>query len=107
MYNKFPQGSIIVIDGAKYMPHGETDGRLRFVHLVTADFYRCLQPDGSLALPTSDQFDDLLFKDRALIQSIASSSTSIRRVNEEAEWTINQIDDLDQKPGGCWSNVGC
>lgn len=93
-YNKFQADTVIEINGAGYWPQGYSGGRLAFVHQVSGEHFRCEQSDGSLALPTDEQFDSLLVCGDVKIRSL-KSACPVRRINDEAEWTQQQAKELD------------
>ncbi|NVD45102.1 integrase catalytic domain-containing protein [Qipengyuania atrilutea] len=93
-YNKFQPGTVIEINGAEYLPHMYAGERLLLIHRVKGIHFQCEQPDGSLALPTDQQFDQMLLDGSAAIRTPLSGN-QIRNFNEESEWALGDAVALD------------
>lgn len=95
-YNKFRPGTLVEINGAQYLPHGYSGERLLFYHRAKGHRFECEQPNGSSALPTDEQFDQMLLDGTVVIRTPLSSN-QIRNFNEESEWTIDDVAGIDDQ----------
>lgn len=95
-YNRFQPGTVIEINGAEYLPQKYAGERLLLIHRVKGTHFQCEQPDGSLALPTDQQFDQMLLDGSAAIRTPLSGN-QIRNFNEESEWALGDAVTLDAK----------
>ena len=95
-YNKFRPGTLVEFKGAEYLPQGYSGERLLFYHRAKGHRFECTQPDGSSALPTDEQFDQMLLDGTAVIRTPLSGN-QIRNFNEESEWTIDDVEEIDDQ----------
>lgn len=94
-YHKFQPGTIIEINGAEYLPQSYSGERLVLYHRIKGQPFECEQPDGSLALPTDQQFDGMLLDGKIVVRTPLSSK-QIRNFNEESEWALGDVVTLDK-----------
>lgn len=95
-YNKFQPGTVVEINGAEYLPQNYAGERMLLIHRVKGTHFQCEQPDGSLALPTDQQFDRMLL-DKQIVIRTPLSSDQIRNFNAESEWALGDAAALDAK----------
>lgn len=95
-YNKFQPGTIVEIDGSEYLPQGYSGGRLLLFHRTKGTHYLCEQPDGSMALPSDQQFDGLLLDQKVVIRTPLSGN-EIRNFNAQSEWAVGDVAVIDEK----------
>jgi hypothetical protein len=94
-FYRFKPGTIIEINGAEFnhvQNHGE---RLILIHRTKGTTFECEQPDGSMALPTIEQFESMEYDGIAVIRSPLSAHR-IRNFNEQSEWALGDAA-IDQK----------
>lgn len=94
-FYRFKPGTIIEINGAEFnhiQNHGE---RLILIHKTKGTTFECEQPDGSIALPTIEQFESMEYDGIVVIRSPLSEHR-IRNFNEQSEWALNDLA-IDQK----------
>lgn len=96
IYNKFQPGTVIEINGAEYRFSGYSGDRLLLSHLVTDANYLHRQADGSLALPTNEDFNELLLRPDVALRS-GGSANAIRNYNERSEWSHDDVAKVDKK----------
>ena len=85
-YNFLP-GTIIEINGAEFEYQKYLNERLLLFHRVKGTPFQCEQSDGTLALPSDEQFEQMLLDGLITIRS-ALSNNRIRNFNERAEWAL-------------------
>ena len=94
-FHKFQPGTIIEIEGAEHTAAGYSGDRLLLIHRVKGTTFQCEQPDKSMALPTDEQFDQLLI-DGTIVIRTARSADKVRNFNEKAEWALGDAE-IDHK----------
>lgn len=94
-FHKFQPGTIIEIEGAEHTSAGYSGDRLLLIHRVKGTTFQCEQPGGSVALPTDEQFDQLLI-DGTIVIRTARSGNKVRNFNEKAEWALGDAE-IDHK----------
>lgn len=87
-YIRFSPGAIVDVRGAEYHP-AYAHGRVQLTHLITGEIFKYEQRDGSLELPTVEQFQLMQHCGDALTRAPRSSDT-IRNYNDRSEWTRDQ-----------------
>ncbi len=85
---RFSPGAIVDVRGAEYHP-AYAHGRVQLTHLITGEILKYEQKDGSLELPTVEQFQLMQHGGDAVTRTPRSSDT-IRNYNDSAEWTRDQ-----------------
>ncbi|WP_267389723.1 hypothetical protein [Sphingomonas sp. GC_Shp_3] len=85
---RFSPGAIVDVRGAEYHP-AYAHGRVQLTHLITGEIFKYEQQNGSLELPTVEQFQ-LMQNCGDAVTRTPRSSDPIRNYNDRAEWTRDQ-----------------
>ncbi|MCJ2183322.1 transposase family protein [Novosphingobium sp. 1949] len=93
-FEKFEPNTVVEINGVPYSPEGYLGGRLRFQHYVTGEYFQCIQHDGSKALPTNEDYQELLRTGKIILQR-RKNGTPLQSAKEQAEWAIDQVEEMD------------
>lgn len=89
---RFSPGAVIDVRGAEYRP-AYAHGRIQLSHTITGEIFKYEQKDGSLELPTVEQFQ-LMQHCGDAVTRMPRSSDEIRNYNDAAEWTRDQAGEI-------------
>ncbi|WP_242154071.1 hypothetical protein [Sphingomonas sp. BAUL-RG-20F-R05-02] len=89
---RFSPGAVIDVRGAEYRP-AYSHGRIQLAHMITGEIFKYEQKDGSLELPTVEQFQ-LMQHCGDAVTRMPRSSDEIRNYNDAAEWTRDQAGEI-------------
>ncbi|MGY6637733.1 MAG: integrase catalytic domain-containing protein [Erythrobacter sp.] len=92
---RFKPGTIIEINGAEFEHVKNLGEGLVLIHRAKGTTFECEQPDGSKAIPTVEQFENME-ADGILVIRSPLSKHRIRNFNEKAEWALGDAA-IDQK----------
>ncbi|HEX8226019.1 MAG TPA: Mu transposase C-terminal domain-containing protein [Allosphingosinicella sp.] len=97
MHYNISKNAITEINGAPYKDLGETvSGRVHLMHGVTGATFLVPGPDGTLGLPTREDYDELLRTGQIIIRE-PTSLIEARRIAREADWTGEDCEELTPK----------
>ncbi|MGW8278824.1 hypothetical protein ACWGK7_04945 [Sphingomonas aurantiaca] len=94
-YIRFTPGAVVDVRGAEYHP-AYAHGRVQLTNLITGNIFKYEQKDGSLELPSIEQFQLMQHCGDAVTRT-PRSSDPIRNYNDSAEWTRDQAGSISSR----------